>query len=230
MKTSGSARSRSGFSLIEIIVAVAIMTLIAGVAVPVVAKVIEREARVSTRGELDFLAGAALEYVRDTGVLPTQAADLGTDPGVAGWSGPYVGSLGLDTKSGLNAHEVDGWSRAYRFRIAGSVLTIDSAGPDAVFGNGDDLLVSADAALVWRERTLLTLKVLNQAVLNYNAAFQATDPLPANWSQALSRLVLRGYLPSTSGFENDAFGSPFVGVPAGFAPLVQVGSTNVGAP
>lgn len=230
MKLPQHVQARSGFSLLEIVVVVAILTLIAGVAVPVVAKVVEREARASTRTELDLLAAASLEYLRDTGALPTAAAHLGTNPGVTGWSGPYLGSLGLDAKSGLNAHEVDGWSRVYRFRIAGSVLSIDSAGPDGTFGNADDLLVRADATLVRRERTLATLKVLNQAVLNYNATYQATEPLPANWSQALSRLVLRGYLPSATGLENDAFGSPFVGVPAGVAPLVRVGSTNVGTP
>ncbi|MBI1379885.1 MAG: prepilin-type N-terminal cleavage/methylation domain-containing protein [Planctomycetaceae bacterium] len=230
MKANTLRTDRAGFSLLEIVVVVAILTLIAGVAVPVVAKVVEREARVATRTELDLLARASLEYLRDTSALPTAAANLGIDSGANGWSGPYLGSLGVDTKSGLNAHEVDGWSRPYRFRIAGSVLSIDSAGPDGAFGNGDDLLVRADATLVRRELTLATLKVLNQAVLNYNAVYQATDPLPANWSQALSRLVLRGYLPSATGLENDSFGSPFVAVPAGIAPLVRVGSTNVGTP
>ncbi len=224
---ANSQPSRRGFSLLELIVVVAILSLIAGAAVPVAAKVVERAARTATGGELQQLAAAALEHTRDTGALPASAQALGSDVGTAGWSGPYLGSLGTDARTGLPGHEVDGWSRPYRFRVAGSVLQIDSAGPDGTLGNADDLLVRVDAALVRREQTVNTLKILNQAVLNYNAVHQVTDPLPGNWSAALARLVVRGFLPTATGFEFDAFGSPFVGVPAGLAPLVRVGSTNV---
>ncbi len=221
---------RSGFTMIEIVAVVAILTIIAGAAIPVVSKSVERAAKKATREELEMLAAAALEHVRDTGTLPATAAALGTSSSTPGWSGPYIGSLETDARSGLPAHEVDGWSRPYRFRISGSVLTIDSRGPDGAIGGTDDIAVSADATAVLRELTLSKLSVLNRAVLNYNAVYQSTDPLPGNWSQALSRLVSRGLLPSAAGFQQDAFGSPFVGVPAGASPLVEVGSTNVGLP
>jgi len=216
--------------MIEIVAVVAILTIIAGVAIPVVSKTIERAAKKATREELEMLAAAALEHVRDTGALPATAAELGTTSSTPGWSGPYIGSLETDARSGRPAHEVDGWSRPYRFRITGSVLRIDSPGPDGVIGGTDDIAVSADATPVLRELTLAKLDVLNRAVLNYNAIYQTTDPLPGNWSQALSRLVTRGFLPSAAHYQEDAYGSIFVGVPAGASPLVQVASTNVGQP
>lgn len=223
-------RPQAGFSLLEIIVVVAIMTVVAGAAVPLAATALAREARNQTRAELGMLASACLELARDTGQLPSAASALSTDNGASGWSGPYISSLETDTRSQRPAHEVDGWSRAYRFQISGSQLAIDSAGTDGVFGNADDLGVRVDAAVVWREETLGELKVLNQAVLNYNAIYQSTDPLPGDWAGALSRLVVRGFLPSAAGYDQDAYGTAYTGNPAGVAPLVQVISPNIGAP
>jgi general secretion pathway protein G len=223
-------RDRSGFSMLEIVVAVAIMTLIAGAAIPVVAKTIERAAREATRKELDAIAGASLEHVRDTGVLPASAAELGSSSSTPGWSGPYLGSSTIDTRSGLPSHEVDGWSRAYRFVPSTRTLLVESSGPDGTFGTSDDLSTTIDATPILRELTLAELDVLNGAIVAYNDVYLYTDPLPGTWSTALSRLVTTGFLPASSTFEQDAFGDEYVGVPPGASPMVMVRSENLGAP
>ena len=221
---------RRGFSMLEVVAVVAILTLVAGAAVPLVAKSVERAARESTRKDLEAIAGAALEHVRDTGVLPTSASELGSASTTTGWSGPYLGSATIDTRSGRPSHEVDGWSRAYRFQMSARTLLVESAGPDASFGTADDLSTTIDATPILRELTLAELEVLNRTVLAYNALYQITAPLPSTWSLALGRLVTTGLLPSSSVFERDAFGDEYVGVPVGASPLVMVGSRNLGTP
>ncbi len=209
--------------MLELIAVVAILTILAGIAVPVVAKGVEREARRATQEELGRLAQACLEYLRDTGSLPLDADRLVGAHGVAGWSGPYV--TGLDPQH--PAHRLDAWRRPYAFVHAGGVLTLRSAGADGVLGNADDLVRVVDPTPIRRERTREQLRVLNLAVQAYNSEYLATDPLPGHWGLALDRLVLRGYLPTAAGYAQDAFGSAFTGVPAGVSPLVRVRSVNL---
>jgi general secretion pathway protein G len=215
---------RAGFTLLELIAVVAILTILAGVALPVIAKGVEREARHATQEELNHLAQACLEYLRDTGDLPLDAERLVAAHGVSGWSGPYVSALDPQHP----AYRLDAWRRPYQFVHAGGVLTLRSGGADGVLGNGDDLVRVVDPTPVRRERTREQLRVLNLAVQAYNSQFLAIDPLPGAWNAALDRLVLRGFLPTAQGYAQDHFGSPLTGVPAGFSPLVEVGSVHVG--
>lgn len=221
--------SRRGFTLLELIVAVAIMAILAGAAIPVTVKVLTYKARQATRDELALLGSAAAECFRDTNVLPGAIADLIVDPGTTGWSGPYLPGVVTDQLSGQTGYLVDAWSRAYRYSTSGDTITLSSDAEDAAFGSPDDLVLDVDVTWIRREKTLEQLRVINQAIVLYNGQYQTTDPLPANWTLALDKLVLRGALPSTNGLQSDAWGSAFVEAPAGSAPVVRVTSPNVSA-
>ncbi len=223
-------RARGGFTLLEIIVVVTVLSILAGVAVPVARKAISNAARKATREELDVLAHAAIEYCRDTNNIPLAIVDLERDPrrtDSAGWAGPYVeGAIAASaTQSG---YQVDGWSRDYR-AVRGTTLTLTSSGDDATFGTADDIQVVVDFTNVRREKTLEKLKVINQAITLYNATWQATAPLDRRYSRALNQLVARGYLPDRNTFLRDAWGRVFTGDPVNRSPMVKARSPSIPA-
>jgi general secretion pathway protein G len=221
--------SRSGFSLIELIIAVTIMSALAAVAVPVAGTVLDQGYSKASRIEMKNLAEATQAMYRDTWTLPTEAADLLIDPGTAGWSGPYLPGAFTDKISGLGGYEVDGWSVAYDFAISGYVLTITSAGPDGTVGSADDLALPIDVTPILRDETLERLDTINAAVQNYNLLYQLTEPLPAGYASIRSALVAKGYLPDAAAYETDAWGDAFTEDPLGLAPVVRVTSTHLAA-
>ena len=220
-------RPRRGFSLIELIVAIAIMAMLAGAAVPITSKVLTSKARGATRTELGHLSEASGEFFRDLRRLPTDISELLVSTGDAAWSGPYLPGVVTDQLTGLTGYQVDAWSRVYQVAVAGNVMTITSAGEDGIPGTARDLEIQLDVTPIRREETLRQLAILNQAVILYNAQYQSTSPLPASWPSALAALVSRGFLPSAAGYDVDWWGDAFVEDPAGVSPVVRVRSVNV---
>jgi general secretion pathway protein G len=226
---NGSPR-RAGFTLLEIIVVVAILSILAGVAVPVVQKTIATAARKATREELNVLSNAALEYCRDTNNIPLTIADLERNPNRAdavGWAGPYVAGA-IAASSTKTGYMVDGWSRDYRV-VRNTSLILESAGDDGTFDDADDIAITVDFTPVRREKTLRKLATINQAIALYNAAYQATSPLPADYATALDRLVITGCLPDSAGYVSDAWGAMFTADPPGVAPMVKARSVSIPA-
>lgn len=222
------ADRRAGFTLIEIIVVITVLSILAGAAVPVVQKAIATAARKNTRAELDVLAEAAREYCRDTNNSPQSILDLERDPlraNSVGWSGPYVtGAIPVSsTKSGFAA---DAWSRDYQVTL-GTTFTITSAGDDGTFGDANDIAITVDFTPIRREKTLSKLATINQAITLYNAAYQSTSPLPSNYSTALNRLVATGFLPNRAAYLKDAWNTNFTADPPGRAPMVKVRSSSI---
>lgn len=222
-----STDPRDGFTLIELVICVAILALLAGAAVPAVAGYLDARARAATNAELDVLGAATLEYFRDVRALPTAVAQLETGSG-ASWSGPYVSSSSIDAVSGLPSAQVDAWSQPYALTAASvSRLTLTSGGPDRAVGTSDDLALVVDASPLRRELTLERLSTINQAVRAYNGQYLQSSPLSSTWSSALARLVSTGYLPNDPKLAADGWGSAFVADPAGLAPVVRFKSSHV---
>ena len=220
-------RNCDGFTLLEMVIVLSIMAIVAGTAVPLASMAINSKARRVTLEELDGLQLAVGEYFRDTGQLPGAIGDMEQNPIVAGWTGPYLQAFSIDQNSGLSQYSVDAWSQAYQLAIAGSVLTITSPGQGGSFGDGNDLAITVDVTPIRREMTLDTMKIVNQAIQLYNATWLASDPLPANYTTILTKLVSRGYLPSSAGFAVDGWGAPLVPAPLGLSPVVQISSANL---
>jgi prepilin-type N-terminal cleavage/methylation domain-containing protein len=236
MRTTNSSSRRMrcdsaerGFTLIELIVAVAILALMIGAAVPVTAKMFAYKARMATRQELQMLAEASLERFRDTKTLPSGVDSLLVEGGVAGWTGPYLAGVVADHVTGASGYEVDAWSRGYRFTIAGDVVTLASRGEDAQFGTADDLSIAVDVTSVRREETLAELLLLNQSIRHYNSLYQVSAPLSTSWPTAFNTLVATGFLPNQTDYLTDGWGATYEA--SGGAPLVELLSpTMAGAP
>lgn len=227
---SSARYARRAFTLIELVIVIAILAILTGAAVPMASKFLESKARAATRAELEQLSAAALEYFRDTGSLPTSVEALLSGASASGWAGPYLSVQSSEPWSGANDVQVDAWALAYRFQIlAASRLEIASAGPDRSFGDETDIVFSVDVTPVRREKTRAQLATLNTAIRSYNAEYLPDDPLSTKYATLLTRLVSTGFLPAAAGFQVDAWGSAFVPDPAGKSPVVAVASPNLEA-
>ncbi|OGP81520.1 MAG: hypothetical protein A2Z13_10285 [Deltaproteobacteria bacterium RBG_16_64_85] len=177
---------RGGFTLIEVIIAIAILSILASMAVPYAAKLIDKSREESTRKEMEELYNTILGdpkvptggTVGDMGRLPNSITELnvqGAQPlgstgllGVKfGWFGPYV-NTGFDPQGYLN----DAWGTPYAYGNPGAGQ-IRSAGPDRVMGNADDLIYPPNA-VTFTGRLLVNLYVWDNTAGQYRQ-----NPTPA---------------------------------------------------
>lgn len=191
--------NKQGFTLLEIIVAVTIIALMAGTITPLVYKEIQRAKEDATLTELNTIKMGLEEYFADTGRFPSESEGLAaliTDPGISGWSGPYVGGNSSDPVTEL---AFDEFGSGYVYDLAPTTdpagaadALVASAGIDLslTFGSlggvwtlaasGDDLLALVSAGSLNREKTLVTqarMEAIADAVRLFyqdNAAFPAT--------------------------------------------------------
>jgi prepilin-type N-terminal cleavage/methylation domain-containing protein len=155
-----AVRSAAGFSLIEIVVALVLLSLLAGAAAPLAARQIQSQRLRTTQERMRrVVAGMVGDprvgghgYLGDLGVLPPTLDDLNTrgvqpfylidaNDGVgAGYNGPYVPQAG---PAGVPFS--DAWGFPFQYVVG--VAQLSSSGGDRIFGTGDDL-VYPDAATV----------------------------------------------------------------------------------
>lgn len=102
--------ARRGFTLIEVMIAIAIVAIIGAIVVPNVTSYI-RKARVkSTRVALENIKNAIESYHADTGQYPANLSDLKTRPSdekaAKLWDGPYI-----------EKEPVDAWKNEYVYTL-----------------------------------------------------------------------------------------------------------------
>jgi len=154
-----------GFTLIEVIVILIVMSILAAVAVPVALRVFETAAEDATREEMINLKKAMIGdsnrqqsaargnfgFLGDMGRLPINLDELylrgslssfsynNIKQAGAGWKGPYI----TGTFSGEEADEFkkDGLGNDYALTVGPSQLegVLTSPGPDGVPGTADDI-------------------------------------------------------------------------------------------
>ncbi len=103
----------SGFTLVEIILVLAVMAIMAGVMAPYALREIDAAKREATQLELSGIENGLLAYYRDCGDLPRTATGLGAlvqnRDNRVGWDGPYISGKG-DLTAGVGQ---DAWGEDY---------------------------------------------------------------------------------------------------------------------
>lgn len=134
-----------GFTLIELVIIIAVLTILAAIAIPSIGNLIETSRVNSTKAELSELKKAIIgspqvigggNYVSrgfesDVGFAPSRLQDLVTKPDTVtsynritglGWDGPYIDSSGGD-------YLRDAWDSTFFY--AAATRTITSVGSGA---------------------------------------------------------------------------------------------------
>lgn len=120
-----AARAQRGFSLIEILIVVALIALIAGMVANQVFGGQDRAKVKMAQAQVTALAGKISSFESDVGSLPQRLEDLLTAPGgVKGWLGPY-------SKEG---ELKDPWNTPFEYRASGRSFTVTSFGADRQSG------------------------------------------------------------------------------------------------
>jgi len=104
--------ARAGFSLMEIMIAVMILGLVAGLVGPKVFQMLDNAKKTTARTEMKSFKDAIMMYKTHTGVLPQKLMDLGKRPkderASKKWQGPYVE---------IEEAPEDPWSNKYSYKV-----------------------------------------------------------------------------------------------------------------
>ncbi len=120
-------------------VVVTIIGVIAVIAVPQFVQQSDKAKVKAALGDLRSIKGVIDLHIAENGDLPVAAESSSQDS--IDQLGEVLGEAGIDWSS---IH--DPWGNGYRYSVNGDDYTIDSAGPDGVFGDGsDDLVASKDS-------------------------------------------------------------------------------------
>lgn len=194
--------SARGFTLIEVIVTMAIISILAGIIVPVSYRVWEAGEISLTRERMAalkkamvgdpglFQQGIRIDYgfAGDNGELPAALGDLLTDPGsYPNWRGPYLGS-GIDPRN----YAEDAWGEPLLYTPVSDALgrrvaaSLTSKGPDRIEGTSDDLdAVSAPTEQVTAAD--VTPTALVEGNIGYVVSVADADETPTYYATLTAR-------------------------------------------
>ena len=198
-RTAARKNGRAGFSLLALVVALAVVAVLAGVLGPMLYRQAMQAKVDATRDEMAALQDGLLRFHADTGRFPTAAEGLAAlvrDPGADGWRGPYLGG---QRRPAVEEMLQDAFGNDYVYDLAPTTspardadLLLASGGLDGAISNGgagltwvldhdtDDLLVVVDAEAEDRlarqngEEELRALVQAAQTFFEDNAAYPTT--------------------------------------------------------
>ena len=137
-------RPHSGFTMIEILVAVSVLVILAGIALPVSSKVV-RSARISaTQREMAGLAEALRAYGKDYGQAAARP-QWGRFPPESAGGGAYATILGRELETDVDGV---GWNLVYRQGWSGPYIEGNDETADPT-GSGTSASVRSYQADAW---------------------------------------------------------------------------------
>ncbi|UCG79135.1 MAG: type II secretion system major pseudopilin GspG [Nitrospirota bacterium] len=124
-----------GFSLIEVLIVLVIISLILGLVGPRVFKGEKKGKILAAKSQIELFGGALDQLRLDTGNYPSSSEGLSAllaSSGMDGWDGPYLKKTSIPQ---------DPWGSDYIYRFPGSHGEYDlySWGPDKQEGTADDI-------------------------------------------------------------------------------------------
>ncbi|HVC50593.1 MAG TPA: type II secretion system major pseudopilin GspG [Stellaceae bacterium] len=104
----------AGFTLLELLVVLAILGLLVGLVAPQVMKYFDRAKTDTARVDIHNIEEALDLFRLDVGRYPTQQEGIEAlvikPPGIAGWEGPYIKQRAVPK---------DPWGQPYHYRVPG---------------------------------------------------------------------------------------------------------------
>ncbi|MFH1842647.1 MAG: type II secretion system protein GspG [bacterium] len=208
-----------GFTLMEIIIAVAIVAIMAGALTPVIFHQINQARSEATTKELYGIKEGLLDFYEDIGRFPSEAEGLSAlvaDPGLTNWRGPYLGS---GQQEPVTAVTTDAFGETYVYDLNPAVNP----------GGAADCIVSSfgvdrnqdmpDAGVVWVLANLENYDdhvcLVSASPLNRDKEDETADELDALADAAREYYTDLGFFPADltdmlggyldGGYNNDAF-------------------------
>ncbi len=129
MKSKGIIRANEGFSLVEILVVVAILGILSSIVVMKMTGQAEKARITATRTTIESIKSGIDRYEMELGKYPENLAEL-VKEGDEKWPGPFLDQTEVPK---------DQWGREFKYEILGKRVRITSSGPDGQFGSPDDL-------------------------------------------------------------------------------------------
>ncbi len=127
---SGGIPKNSGFTLIEVLLVVAILGILAGVVVANLGGKQEAAMKKAARASIAGISTAIDVYEVDTGKYPGGLQNLVSSDGSPNWNGPYL-------RGGLPK---DPWGQDFQYSREGeSGYKVRCGGPDMAIGGTDDI-------------------------------------------------------------------------------------------
>jgi len=183
----------AGFTMIELIVVVAVLGIIAGTALPLFVKLHDHRREQDVRAELAAIAEALDAYYYDRASFPPGLRD--------------PGFLGRYLQPGLQGTAItDGFSAGNDYRLAVTagpdLARVWSRGPDGVDASGlaDDLLVEVHGSAPGYRRTRERMRIIVEVLANF---LESGGSLTGSWATDRTNLGLG------PAYANDGFGTPF---------------------
>lgn len=174
LRKSGSAPC-SAFTLIEMVVVIAIMALMVGIAIPVVGASLRITEVSKTKNTMKALGEGIENFYQDTDRFPQALDELVTTTGkVSGWSGPYVNEGFSGRKDNIF---YDAWQNAFEYTAGTSTATVTSWGLNGKNekGKGDDIDFVVDITPLLRSKNQKLLDEINAAIQAYNGTCRVTN-------------------------------------------------------
>jgi general secretion pathway protein G len=130
MAVRPSHASRAGFTLVEVLLVVAILGILAGVVVVSTRNRVPKTQIAACRMSIQGLQTAIDAYEVDNGKFPDSLNALVNKTTEMNWNGPYVQNARLPA---------DPWGKDFQYTIKGDTYELRSGGPDASVGTADDI-------------------------------------------------------------------------------------------